>query len=368
MQRGNFLSVIPWKYTVRRLIQAIPIMFGITILSYGIMLAAPGGPVQALAFGPDVSAEERAALEARLGVNDPFYIQYLRWLLGDDWMRWDSDGDGVADQSFLIPLDADNDGVPEAPGDRYGIVRGDFGRSFYSPRKVVDIISERLPATFELGVAALSIGLLVGIPIGILAAVWQGSLFDTITRIIAVLFNAIPGFWLGLILILVFGRYLDVLPMGGRCPNTLLGGCPPIFGRLEFLILPTFVLATGGIAGYSRFMRASMLDVKTADYVRTAHAKGLTSRTVWFKHGARNAFIPIATFLGPALTGLLAGAAITETIFSWPGFGRLAVGAVTSQDYPVVMAVVIFSAVLTILGYIISDILYAMLDPRIRFS
>jgi peptide/nickel transport system permease protein len=156
--------------------------------------------------------------------------------------------------------------------------------------------------------------------------------------------------------------------MGGRCPNALTGGCPPIYARLEFLILPTFILAAGFVAGYSRYTRASMLDVIGQDYIRTAKAKGLSARDVWFKHGARNALIPIATFLGPAITGLLSGAAITETIFSWPGLGRLAVGSVLQLDYPVIMAVVILSAVATILGFIISDILYALIDPRIRFS
>ena len=141
-----------------------------------------------------------------------------------------------------------------------------------------------------------------------------------------------------------------------------------MWDRLEYLILPTFVIATGEIAGFSRFMRASLLDVSHQDYIRTAKAKGLSNRLVWFKHGTRNALIPIATFLGPAITGILGGAAITETIFAWPGLGRLAVNAVTQQDYPIVMTVVLFAAVATILGYLLSDILYALIDPRIRLN
>ena len=356
------------KYTLRRLLQAIPTFFGITVFSYLLMTAAPGGPVAALTQDPRIRPEQRAALAARLGVNDPWPVQYLRWLLGDTWMRWDSDGDGVSDASFLIPLDADGDGNPEPPGDRLGILRGDFGRSFFYRRPVTDLIGERVAATLELGFAALLLGLVVGVPIGIYAAVKKGGLFDNSTRVIAVIFNAIPIFWLGLILLLIFGSQLKLLPMGGRCPTSLTGGCPPIYQRLEYLILPVFVLATGAIAVYSRYMRASMLDVMTQDYMRTALSKGLSGRSVWFKHGARNALIPLATFLGPALTGLLSGAAITETIFSWPGLGRLGVGAVTSQDFPVVMAVVIISAIATIFGYILSDILYAVIDPRIRFD
>jgi peptide/nickel transport system permease protein len=156
--------------------------------------------------------------------------------------------------------------------------------------------------------------------------------------------------------------------MGSRCSPLAIGGCPPIYARIEYLILPTFVLATGAIAVYSRYMRASMLDVMNQDYIRTAQSKGLSGRTVWFKHGARNALIPLATFLGPAIFGLLSGAAVTETIFSWPGLGRFAVQSVTSQDYPAVMTVVIISAVATICGYILSDVLYAVIDPRIRFD
>jgi peptide/nickel transport system permease protein len=324
--------------------------------------------VAALTQDPRVTPEQRQLLALRLGVNDPWPLQYLRWLAGDDWMRWDSDGDGVSDGSFLIPLDADGDGRPEPPGDRLGIIRGDFGRSYFYRRPVIDMLGERVAATLELGLSALMLGLVIGVPVGILAAVRRGGVFDNITRVMAVVFNAIPVFWLGLILLLIFGSQLHLLPMGGRCPPTLTGGCPPIWGRLEYLILPTFVLATGTIAVYSRYMRASMLDVMSQDYMRTAQAKGLSGRTVWFKHGARNALIPLATFLGPALTGLLSGAAITETIFSWPGLGRLGVGAVTSQDYPVVMAVVIISSIATIFGYILSDVLYAVIDPRIRFD
>lgn len=362
------------KYTLRRLIQAIPTLFGITILSYLLMTAAPGGPVAALTFDPKMTPQQKERIAATLGVNDPWPVQYVRWLIGDEWKWVDEDGDGVQDER-------------PASGPtrvRYGILRGDFGTSFYQRRPVLDIIAERIPATLELGFAALTFGVLLGVPIGILAAVRRGGWFDTFTRVMAVIFNAVPVFWLGLILILLFGNLLPnwlhnanptmfpttspILPMGSRCPTRLTGECPPIYNRLEFLILPTFVLATGGIAGYSRYMRASMLDVIGQDYIRTAKSKGLSGRQVWFKHGARNALIPLATFLGPAITGLLSGAAITETIFSWPGLGRLAVQSVLNLDYSVVMAVVIISAIATILGFILSDILYALIDPRIRFN
>ncbi len=355
------------KYIIRRFIQAIPTFFGITVLSYLLMSAAPGGPVAALTFDPSINPAQRERVAAQLGVNDPLPVQYLRWLLGDDWMRRDTDGDGAADTSFLLPLYGP-DGEPLPVGLRQGVLRGDFGRSFFYRRPVSSMIGERVAATFELGASALLLGLTVGVPIGILAAVRKGGIFDNFTRVLAVVFNAIPNFWLGLLLILIFGSALRLLPMGSRCSALAIGGCPPIYERLEYLLLPTFVLAAGAVAVYSRYMRASMLEVMSQDYMRTAKSKGLSGRTVWFRHGARNALIPLATFLGPAITGLLSGAAITERIFSWPGLGRFAVEAVVSQDYPVVMAVVIIGSIATILGYILSDILYALIDPRIRFD
>jgi len=355
------------KYTIRRLLQAIPTFFGITVLSYLLMTAAPGGPVAALTFGPRTTPQQKEQLAAQLGVNDPLPVQYLRWLVGDDWMRWDSNGDGVSDASFLLPLNGPN-GEPLPSGKGRGILRGDFGRSFYYKQPVGNLIGQRVMATIELGASSLVLGLAIGVPIGIFAAVRKSGWFDNVTRVVAVIFNAIPIFWLALLLILLFGADLKILPMGSRCSPLAVGGCPPIWDRIQYLILPTFVLATGAIAVYSRYMRASMLDVMNQDYIRTAQAKGLSKRMIWFKHGARNALIPLATFLGPAITGLLSGAAITETIFSWPGLGRFAVEAVNQQDYPVVMAVVIISAVATILGYILSDILYAIIDPRIRFD
>ncbi len=357
------------KYVLRRLLQAIPTFFGITLLAYILMTAAPGGPLGVLYLSnPKMTEKQKEDLAASLGVHDPVYIQYLRWLLGDDWMRWDSNGDGVADHAFLIPLDANGDGEPDAPGTHHGALRGDFGNSFFSNRPVIDVLSERIAPTLELGVSSLIVALIIGIPLGIMAAVRRGGVFDNFTRVTAVIFDAIPSFWLGLILILLFGSTLKILPLGGRCKTTLDDSCPPIYDRLDYMILPVFVLATGAIAGYSRFTRASMLDVIGQDFIRTARSKGLTDRDVWFKHAARNALMPIATFLGPSLTGLLAGAVIVETIFSYPGLGRALTQAAVQRDYPVVMASTIYAAIATILGYLLSDVLYAVIDPRVRFD
>jgi len=349
------------------------------------MSAVPGGPVEALAFNNRLKPREKAELKYKLGINDPLPVQYLRWLVGDDWMRWDNDDDGLADGSvFFISLlgpDLDDKGNPIIdeetgeiithplpPGDQYGILRGDFGNSFFHKRPAMDVLVERLPATLELGVTSLLLGAVLGVAVGVLAAVNYGGLFDQFSRVGAVIINAIPNFWLGLILLLIFGSALDILPLGGRCKTTLDPSCPPIHERLEYLILPTIILAGGAVAGYSRFMRASMLDVVTQDYIRTARSKGLPERSIWLKHGMQNAFIPIATFIGPSITFLLGGSAITESVFSWPGVGRLAVNAPGQRDFPIVMIVVVYSAVATILGYLLSDILYAIIDPRIRFD
>lgn len=361
------------KYVLRRLIQSIPIMFGVTLLSYGLMIFTPGGPVGAMAFGANMKPADRARLEERLGVNDIFPVQYMRWLLGDDWMRWDSDGDGISDGSIFIRLH-DKEGNTLPPGNRQGILRGDFGISFSQSRAVLPYVVERIPASLELGISSLIVGLSLGVVIGIIAAVNHNGWFDQITRVLAVIFDAVPIFFLALVLLLIFASPrspLRILPLGDRCPYDPMNfeaDCPPIHQRLHHLLLPTFVLATGGISGYSRFMRTSMLDVVSQDYIRTARAKGLNGRTIWFKHGARNAMIPIATFLGPAIAGIWGGAVITETIYNWPGIGLVATKAVQGRDYPVVMAVTLFGGISTVIGYLLSDILYAVIDPRIRFD
>lgn len=361
------------RHILRRIIQSIPTVFGITLLSYLIMSLAPGGPVALLTFGQEnVNEAQREILAERLGLDDPAVIQYITWLAGNDWMWWK--------QNRVDRITGEE--IPRQMS--YGIIRGDFGDSFRQKRPAIELIGERLPATLELGVASLLVSLLLGIPIGIIAAIDRGGWFDNFTRIMAVVGNAIPNFWLGLMLLLFVGVMLDnqTIPFtnitlqtdwarGGRCDTRASSrtGCGviPIYERLEYLILPTIVLSYGGVAGFSRFMRTSMLDTINSDFIRTARAKGLRDRTVWFKHAARNSLIPVATFLGPALVGVIGGAAITEAIFTWPGLGRLLVEAVSARDYPVVMASVLIGSLLTVLAYIISDILYAVFDPRIRF-
>lgn len=361
------------RHISRRIIQSIPTLFGVTLLSYLIMTAAPGGPLSFLAFSdPQSMTEEQIAqLERQYGLNDPWFIQYLRWVFGANIIPTSTpppaQEEAVQGRRGTV-TNSRVGGCSVLANQQMGIINGDFGCSFRYRRPVMDIIAERVPATLELGVASLLVALFLGIPIGILAAITRGGLFDNGTRIFAVVGNAIPNFWMGLLLLLIFAFTLDIFPSGGRCERSREGcGVVPVYNRLEFMVLPVIVLSLGGVAGYSRYMRTSMLETVNSDYVRTARSKGLNPRNIWMKHAARNALIPIATFLGPSIVGVLSGAAITEQIFSWPGLGQLIIDAVGNRDYPVIMASVVISAVLTVIAYLLSDILYALFDPRIRF-
>ena len=325
-------------YLVRRLLQAIPTMFGITIISFAIMQAAPGDPVQLLTFNPDMTKASRDKLRQQLCLDRSLPEQYLVWVFGD--FRGECQ--------------------------MRGLIRGDFGDSFYEKRPVLEMIAERIPATLELSVAALAFGLLAGLPLGVLSAIRRGGWFDNITRFWAVVFDAIPSFWFGLILILVFATQLGWMPVGGRAPLNVAN--PSIMARLQHLLLPALVLGVGWVALFSRFMRAETLEVIGQDYVRTARAKGLKERQVHFWYTARNALVPIATLLGPAIAGLISGAVVIERIFSWPGLGRLTFDAVIQRDYPIVMASVIVTSILVILGNLLSDFLYVIVDPRVRLE
>lgn len=338
------------QFIIRRLIQAIPTFFGITFLSYMIIVAAPGDPVSIMTFDPRMKPETKAILASRYGLDDAWPVQYIKWLIGDDYLRVDTDGDGEKDSW----------------GDRYGILRGDFGNSFRFKQNPLNLIFERLPATFELNIAVLFVTISIGVPLGVLAAIWRGTTFDQSSRVMAVVGDAVPVFWLGFLFILFFGSELEWLPLGNRCPP-VRGGCPPIYQRLDYLLMPAIVSSFGGIAFWSRYMRASMLETIGSDYIRTARAKGLPGRNVWFRHGLRNAVIPMATFLGPTFAALLSGSVIIETVFAWPGVGKFLISAITSQDYPVIMASTVVFSILTILGYLLSDILYGIFDPRIRY-
>lgn len=325
-------------YLFRRLLQAIPTIFGVTLLSFLIMQAAPGDPVQIMTFSPTFTAADRVRLAHELCLDRSLPEQYLVWLVGD--LRGECQ--------------------------MQGIFRGDFGESFFERRPVLELFLERVPATLELTAVALILGGTIGLFVGVLSAVKRATLFDNIARLFSVLFDALPQFWFGLLLIMFFSVQLGWLPVGGRLP--LNKPDITLLDRARHLAMPSFVLAISWIALMSRFMRAETLEVIRQDYVRTAWAKGLEPSKVYFKHAARNALVPIVTILGPAITSLITGAVVIERIFSWPGMGRLTVDAVSSRDYPIVMGSVIFGALVVILGNLLSDFLLVVVDPRIRLQ
>lgn len=339
------------KYFQRRLLQAIPTFFGVTILSFLIILSAPGDPVAMITWGPNINTEANEAMRRQLGLDQPPLVQYAYWLVGNDWAMIDLDGDGVGDK----------------PGDRYGILRGDFGKSIKNKRAVMQQLLQRIPATLRLGVAAITIGFLMGVVLGVLAAVFHGTWIDQAIRLISVVGNAVPQFWLGLLLIIIFGVQLDLLPISGMQNITRRGGFD-LADALRHMILPVFVLSLNWIAFLSRFTRTQILEVLQQDYVRTAYAKGLNEKVIWLRHALRNGLLPVATFLGPAIGTVLAGAVIIEQVFAWPGMGKLIIDAVFARDYPVVMGSVVIASLMFIVGVLLSDVMYVILDPRIRLE
>lgn len=340
------------RYFVRRIVQAIPTFFGVTIISFLLMISAPGDPIQLITFNPDNDPATTEALRRKLGLDQPPLVQYLYWLVGNDWARIDLDGDGTGDVN----------------GERYGLLRGDLGQSIRMKQPVGQLIMERIPATLQLTLTALLVGYAFGILLGVLSAAYQGTWVDQFIRLVSVIGNAVPAFWLGLIFIIVFSVKLDWLPMSGSRNVGGSGGGGGIFDSLRYMAMPVAVLSLGVIANISRYVRTSMLEVASADYVRTARAKGLTETAVTWRHVVRNALLPVATFIGPAIGGLLGGAVVIEQVFSWPGMGRLVVDGVFQRDYPLVMGSVMVGAVMFIVGLMVSDVLYVLIDPRIRLE
>lgn len=310
----------------------IPIFLGITVISFAVLHLASGAPTEMQTMmQPKVSLEARARLNAIYGLDKPLHIQYFDWLKR--------------------------------------LVRFDFGRSFSSDnRPVQEKIMERLPITLFINILSLVLILVVAIPIGVLSAVHRYSLFDKATTLFVFVGFATPTFWLALLLMLVFGVYLDWLPISGlkSLNYEYLGLWGKVVDLGRHLILPVLLSAFGGLAGLSRYMRSNMLEVIRQDYIITARAKGLAERVVIYKHALRNALLPVVTVLGLSIPGLIGGSVIFESIFAIPGMGQLFYGAVMARDYPVVMGELVIGAVLTLIGNLIADISYALVDPRIR--
>ncbi|MFQ5420667.1 MAG: ABC transporter permease [Anaerolineae bacterium] len=353
-----------FRYVIRRLLQAIPTLFGVSLIAFFLVKSAPGDPIMIMTFDPTITDEAREILRRQLGFDQPLPIQYIRWLTGVVMRSGDVSEEFSINDTTCRYVGSLNFTICDTRG---GVLRADLGTSIQTKQPVWDRISERIPATLELTTTGLILGLLIGVPLGVLSAVYQGSIFDNLIRFFAVVGNAVPGFWFGLMMIFLFAVYLQWLPAGGRETVTLEQTFDPL-DQLRHLIMPSIVLALTWIALLSRFMRTETLEVIRTDYVRTAKAKGLAQARVWFIHATRNALIPLVTILGPAIGGLLAGAVITETIFAWPGIGRLTLNSAVQRDYPMVLGLVMVSAVLFILGNLLSDILYGIVDPRVRLA
>lgn len=315
------------QYIVRRLIQIIPIVIGITLVTFFLIKLCPGNPLKAMLFNPDIPPEEARRLMRLYGFDQPIYVQYFKWL--------------------------------------FRLFQGDLGWSLYTKRPVLKHISERIGPTALLAGIALFLSFLLAIPFGILSATKQYSIMDYSATFIIFFGMSLPIYFFGLVVIYIFAVRLGILPTSGM--KTL--GIPfSIWDRIKHLILPVSVLTFYQIAPVVRYARSSMLEVIREDYVRTARSKGLSERDVLYKHALRNALIPIVTLFGLSIPFVFSGAFITETIFAWPGMGRLAVGAVFQRDYPIIMGTTLITAILVLLGNLIADILYAVVDPRIRYQ
>jgi len=333
-----------YKYFIKRLALTIPTLLGVSIIVFLLIHMIPGDPIDIM-VGDRISAEARLALEERLGFDQPLHVQYWQWFTN--------------------------------------ALQGDLGISIRSNQPVIQEILNRLPATIELTLVALFIAVLFGIIFGVSAARHRNTIIDQSMIGFSLLGVSIPIFWLGMMLIMLFSVLLGWLPVSGRLsmgtaiPSItglylfdalITGHFEAFIDALKHLLMPAFSLATVSLALIVRVTRSSMLDVLSEDYIRTARAKGLREGKVVYVHALKNALIPVVTVIGLQLAKLMGGAILTETVFSWPGIGRLLINAIGFRDYPVVQGVVLFVAFAFIFINIIVDLLYAYLDPRIRYE
>ncbi len=331
-------------YIARRLLMVVPVLVGISVVVFLMVHLIPGDPVQVM-LGERATDEEIARLRQELGLNDPIYVQYARFL--------------------------------------GRVAHGDLGRSLRSNSRVVDEIAARFPVTIELAVASILIATVFGLLAGCVAAVHQHSLFDYFTMVLALVGVSMPVFWIGLMLVILFGRHLGWFPIAGvvadgielaRVTNfplldsLLSGNVAALRSVLSHLVLPSITLATIPVAIIARMTRSTMLNVLRQDYIRTAKAKGLAHRRVVYKHALKNALVPVVTVVGLQFGSLLGGAVLTETVFARPGIGRLVVTAIFARDYPMVQGVVLVGALTFVFTNLAVDVLYALLNPKIRYA
>jgi peptide/nickel transport system permease protein len=340
-------------YILRRLAQAIPQLFIISIILFMLMQAF-GDPVATLGARTPPKKEDKERLRRMLGLDQPAYIQYLTWLVGNDWQKIDMDGDGT----------------PETYGQRKGILRGDWGNSLVTRRPVLEMIGDRLPNTLILMITAEIAIITLSLAIGLYSALRPYSLFDNLVTGLSFVGYSMPVFWLALMLMYIFAvnfrqwglPYLPTVgmfdPQVGKTPGELI----------KHMILPVTTLAIISTAGYSRFVRSSVLEVLSQDYVRTARAKGVRAIYVVLRHALPNAALPFITLIGLDIPFLLAGAVVTERIFAWPGMGRLFIDHTERADFPVLMGILMLISIAVVIFQIITDVVYSFVDPRIRLE
>ena len=320
-------------YILRRILISVPLLLGILTINFFIVHLAPGDPAE-IFYNPDMSPEAKENIRRVYGLDRPLHVQYLKYIKG--------------------------------------VASLEFGYSFAKKRPVADEILDSLPNTLILSILALIVDMILGILIGILAAVRQYSLFDGVARVSALTFYSMPSFYLGLLfLFLLAGGVFQFLPASGMEDIARIDSMDVwdrLLDRLKHILLPTITLGVGAAASTSRYMRGQLLEVIRQDYMRTARAKGLTERVVIFKHGLRNALMPLITIIGLSLPFLFSGAVIVENVFGWPGMGRVAVDAAFQRDYPMFLAVNLIFATMVILGNLVADLLYAVVDPRVRLG
>lgn len=319
------------RFLARRAVHGVIILVGLSMLMFTLLVFTPGDPVELMAASnPEIRPEDVAALRKYYGLDDPFYVRYFKWVRS--------------------------------------VLSGDLGYSRTYGTPVAKIMGQRLRNTITLLATSVGLAFAVGVTVGIYSALHQYSAADYTVTVFAFAGLAMPVFWQGIVFILLFAVWLPWFPAGGMMTPGVAPGWPMFWDRLWHMVLPVSVLATSGMAAWTRYMRSSMLEVIRQDYVRTARAKGNPEKVVINRHALRNALIPIITLVALSIPGILNGAVLTETVFSWPGMGLLLFQAVLGHDYNVAMAVLIFLALMTVIFNLLADVAYAMADPRIRYD
>ncbi len=341
-------------YIIRRLLLAIPVVFGVTLITFLLMHFTAGNYVPGLSIEPNMTPADVARIRADLGLNKPLPVQYLDWIGIGQLLGWIGLAGVIGGPQNVSP----------------GILEGNFGNSLINGTSVLGDVLQRLPNTLELTATAIFIGIVISIPVGVMGALKRGSSFDQALTTVSVAGFAIPQFWLGLVLILLFSVafhqwHLPFLPSGGATSPINGGG---VGDRLVHLVLPAIVLGFFYIATWSRFIRSTMIEAMNQDYVTTARAKGMPERRTVFVHALRNALAPLVTLIGLELPGLVSGALVIEVVFSWPGIGLLLYQQALQYDYTTVLGIVTFASLLVVAGNLLADVSYAIVDPRVHYA